>query len=126
MTIWWMEPQAYDDAGDSIGRIQTKSSQTRVLGPFGGLGIIDQPGREGTRRDTGYRERVRAWLVNSISKTRAAHTMQKWSDSVVAALTAELGMNAEKGLLLPVREDERFGNRRHQIDFDILAEMLAA
>lgn len=124
MTIWWMEPRACSDAGGSISLIQTKSSQTRVLERVGGLGMTTRSGREGTQ--IGYRERLRAWLVNSIRNTCAAHMMQGWSDSVVTALTAELSMDAEKGLLLPVREDERFGDKRHRIDFDILAEMLAA
>lgn len=126
MTIWWMEPRACNDAGGSINLMETKSSQTRVLEPVGGLGMKIQSEREGTQRNIGYCERLRAWLVNSIRKTSAAHMMQRWSGSVVTALTTELGMDAEKGLLLPVREDERVGDKRHRIDFDILAEMLAA
>lgn len=126
MTIWWMEPHARDDTRDSISQKITKSSQTGVLEPFGGLDIMIQSEGKGTKRNIGYRERLRAWLVNSVRKTSVAATTERWSDSVVTARTAELGMDAEKGLLLPVRENERFEAKRHQIDFDILAETLAA
>ena len=108
--IWWIELHACKDFKD-------QESQMENPKPVG-LGIMMQPRRE-RRREIEYRERLRAWLVRLTKKAHFANTMKRWTDSAAAVLRAELGIDAEEGLLLPVQEKERLGGEKDEIGINV-------
>jgi hypothetical protein len=75
-----------------------------------GLGITIQPAKE-RKIETRLYERLRGLLSHISKKARLVDIVERWLNAVVAKLRDELDTDAEKGLLLHVRESERIGDR---------------
>jgi hypothetical protein len=108
--IWWT---ATHDCGNS----RDQESQTEDPKPIV-LGITMRPANE-ERAEIGHSDRLTGWLFRSIRKVRFSDMVERWTDSAVAVLQAELGMDAEEGLLLPVQESERMEGKNHRIDIEV-------
>lgn len=107
--IWWVEVhacQGYEDQG-----IETKNWK-----PVG-LGITMQPAKE-RKTGFGYRERFKGRLAQFDGISWFGEISQRWTSSAVAVLRAELGIDGEEGLLLPVQEKERIGPGKDQVGFE--------
>lgn len=104
--IWWIELHACNKSGD-------QASQARDPDPIG-LGIKMQPSQEG-RRDIGYRGQLESLFSHLIKTAGSGNPVERWMTSAVLVLRAELGMDAEEGLLLPVQESEKIQEGKHSI-----------
>jgi hypothetical protein len=112
VVIWWTEINACKDSRNQECRTHTTSSQMRDTEPVG-LGITKQPTKEG-KIEIGYHETMRCWLSQVVRKVHFGDTVERWTNSAVAILRAELDMDAEKGLLLSVQESERSKGEKDQ------------
>jgi hypothetical protein len=112
--IWWTEMNACKDSRHQECQTHITSSQMRDTEPVG-LGITIQPAKEEKKAIEHY-ERLRCWIVRFIGKARVSSTVERWTDYAVAMLRAELDKDAEKGLLLPVQENERSKGEKDRIE----------
>jgi hypothetical protein len=112
VVIWWTEINACKDSRNQECQTHTTSSQMRDTEPVG-LGITKQPTKEG-KIEIGYHEKMRCWLSQVVRKVHFGDTVERWTNSAVAILRAELDMDAEKGLLLSVQESERSKGEKDQ------------
>jgi hypothetical protein len=112
--IWWTEMNACKDSRNHERQTHTTSSQTEDTESVG-LGITIQPAKKEEKAMEHY-ERVRCWLSQVVRKVHFGSTVEMWTDSTVAILRAELDMDAEKGLLLPVQESQRSKGEKDRIE----------
>lgn len=117
--IWWTEIHTGKESKGRGHQTHTRSSQIKSP-ELVGLGITMRPAKEGKRYIRGY-ERIRAWIFQSIKKAWAIDAMERWTNSAIAILRAELNTDVEKGLLLSVQESERIGREKKQIEFKVEA-----
>ncbi|KAG9562029.1 hypothetical protein KCU77_g17655, partial [Aureobasidium melanogenum] len=86
-----------------------------------GLGIILHPADEG-RKEIEVSERLKGWLSIVVERGKSANMTGRWTEFAVSRTRTDLGMNAEEGLLLPVRESERIGIKKDQIGIELDAD----
>lgn len=78
-----------------------------------GLGITLHPAVE-ERWEIGGCERLKYWFSNVVEKGKSVQKFERWTDFVVSRAHDDLNMNAEDGLLLPVRASERIGSEKNR------------
>lgn len=115
--IWRTETHACENYRNSEGEIFTILSHRRVPEPVG-LGISMQSSKEG-RRDIACCERLRGWFLYLNAKAPFAIAAERWTNSAVDMLRAELDTDAEEGLLLPVQDIEKTGREKNQTEFKV-------
>jgi hypothetical protein len=115
--IWWTEVHTGKESKGQERQTHTKSSQMKSPELIG-LGITMQPAKERKRYIRSF-ERMIAWVFGSIKKAWATDAMERWTNSAVAMLRAELDTDVEKGLLLSVQGSERIGREKKQIEFEV-------
>jgi hypothetical protein len=117
--IWWTEIHTGKESKGRERQTHTKSNQIESPELIG-LGITMQPAKEGKSYIGGY-ERIRAWSFQSIKKAWATNAIERWINSAIAMLRAELDTDVEKGLLLSVQQSEMIGREKKQIEFEVEA-----
>jgi hypothetical protein len=103
--IWWNEINACNDSRNQDRQTHTTSSPTKDTEAVG-LGMTMQQAKE-EKKVIGYHERMRYWAFQFNRKAWIPSAVERWTNSAVAILRAELDMDAEKGLLLSVQEGGR-------------------
>jgi hypothetical protein len=83
-----------------------------------GLGITLHPDVE-ERKEIGGRGRLKGRFSASIEKAESARMIARWTNFAVSRAQTDLDMNAEEGLLLPVRESERLWSEKNRIDNEL-------
>lgn len=83
-----------------------------------GLGITLHPDDE-ERKEIGGRGRLKGRFSAIIEKAESARMIARWTNFAVSRAQTDLDMNAEEGLLLPVRESERLWSENNRIDNEL-------
>lgn len=115
--MWFAESKGYQTSHNSEREERKRNESKTNVEPIG-LGIILQPAIE-DREETSGCERLKGWLTIVVERGKSASTIGDWTNFVVSKARAELGMDVEEGLLLPIRESERIGSEKSQTEFEL-------
>lgn len=118
-TMMWLGESKVRQKSQGSKRQERKIiSKSRANAEPIGLGITLHPAVE-ERREIGGYTRLRDWLSNIVDKGKSVKKIERWTDFMVSRARTDLDINAEDGLLLPVRESERIGREKNRIDVEL-------
>lgn len=118
ITLWSVEGEDCQTSHKPNSQKREIVSGTRANAELFGLGIMLQPAIE-ERQEIGIYERLKGWFCIMIKERGFARLIERWTNVAVSRARTDPDTNAEKGLLLPVRESEGIGSEKNQIDFEL-------